>query len=342
MDPTSEQLILQLQLQDIEQLLRGEEEDNDYKLSSDRHLAASLHRDELRRSMIAQSDRDMGLRLAGMIGQDVWPIADLEADEERAVLEFEVACRLGGDLRMTLETDTDAELEQEDDQLTCLLHSLALQDMDEGEFSIVFDDKRAGTGSQDIGEGSSTSIKGKDRALPVATQACVACGKEEFEFVVAPCSHDYCKGCIRQLFKAAATDESLFPVRCCRQPIPLALVQWHLDVDLIEQFEQKAIELGTTDRTYCSDHSCSMFIHPDSIKGHIAVCGTCRRQTCVTCKCRAHQGDCPNDEELQGFLRSAKVEGWQRCWGCGSMVELRTGCNHMTYVNVRPWWITHC
>ncbi|CAF9913041.1 hypothetical protein IMSHALPRED_000888 [Imshaugia aleurites] len=39
--------------------------------------------------------------------------------------------------------------------------------------------------------------------------------------VTVPCGHPYCKTCIGQLYDFAMKDESLFPPRCCRQPIPL-------------------------------------------------------------------------------------------------------------------------
>ncbi|RFU35298.1 hypothetical protein B7463_g1043, partial [Scytalidium lignicola] len=40
--------------------------------------------------------------------------------------------------------------------------------------------------------------------------------------------------------------------------------------------------------------------------------------------------DCPKDEETNKLLETAKEAGWQRCYNCRAMVELKEGCNHMT------------
>ncbi|KFY82353.1 hypothetical protein V498_08618, partial [Pseudogymnoascus sp. VKM F-4517 (FW-2822)] len=39
---------------------------------------------------------------------------------------------------------------------------------------------------------------------------------------------------------------------------------------------------------------------------------------------------CPRDEETNRLLEAAKEAGWQRCYSCRTMVELKEGCNHMT------------
>jgi hypothetical protein len=30
-------------------------------------------------------------------------------------------------------------------------------------------------------------------------------------------------------------------------------------------------------------------------------------------------------------LEAAKKAGWQRCYSCRTMIELKEGCNHMTW-----------
>jgi hypothetical protein len=35
---------------------------------------------------------------------------------------------------------------------------------------------------------------------------------------------------------------------------------------------------------------------------------------------------------LQQLLEFANANEWQRCYSCKTIVELDTGCNHMTYV----------
>jgi IBR domain, a half RING-finger domain len=40
--------------------------------------------------------------------------------------------------------------------------------------------------------------------------------------------------------------------------------------------------------------------------------------------------ECPKDPATKKFVEVAKEEGWQRCFNCSAMVELKEGCNHMT------------
>jgi hypothetical protein len=87
---------------------------------------------------------------------------------------------------------------------------------------------------------------------------CVACGDDAEFFNVAcvPCQHEYCRSCLEALFKASITDESLFPPRCCRQPINLSTARLFLKSDLVHLYEKKKIEFETPNRTYCYSTFC--------------------------------------------------------------------------------------
>ncbi|KEQ81875.1 hypothetical protein M438DRAFT_301409 [Aureobasidium pullulans EXF-150] len=161
---------------------------------------------------------------------------------------------------------------------------------------------------------------------------CVACTEDAvwFDILAAPCNHQYCRDCVTELFQASMIDESLYPPRCCRQVIPLEDAKLVLHPKLVRDFEHKSIELDTKDRTYCFDPRCSTFIPIDHITDNIASCADCGRRTCAICKVAAHLGDCPRDEALQEFLQTADDQGWQRCYSCRRVVDLRTGCNHIT------------
>ncbi|KAJ5582135.1 IBR domain containing protein, partial [Penicillium sp. DV-2018c] len=161
---------------------------------------------------------------------------------------------------------------------------------------------------------------------------CIACGEDaEFVNVVrAPCRHEYCRTCLEDLFKASMTDESLFPPRCCKQPIVLSIARIFLKSELVQQYKKKKREYETPNRTYCYSAGCSAFIEMSNIEGEVATCSECGRTTCTSCKGRAHMGDCPNDTSMQLLLDAARENGWQRCYSCWRMVELDHGCNHMT------------
>ncbi|KAI1471700.1 uncharacterized protein F4812DRAFT_467676 [Daldinia caldariorum] len=166
----------------------------------------------------------------------------------------------------------------------------------------------------------------------IEVRPCLACNDmtELARLVEAPCEHEYCLHCLEQLFRNATTDETLYPPRCCRQQIPLEPNQRFLPNDLVTTFREKAVEFSTPNRTYCHQATCSVFIHPDTYVNNVATCRTCRSSTCITCKRQSHDGDCPHDEDLQQVIRLAQEQGWRRCSNCRSMVELNTGCYHIT------------
>ncbi|KAM3433000.1 hypothetical protein MY4824_006260 [Beauveria thailandica] len=148
--------------------------------------------------------------------------------------------------------------------------------------------------------------------------------------VRCPCSHDYCRTCIAGLFEAAISDESRFPARCCRQAIPLGLNQIFIPAELAGRYHAKEVEYGTLNRTYCHRSSCSTFVPPQFVRGRTATCVKCRGRTCTDCKREAHPGDCLPDAATLDVLRLANARGWQRCSSCHHVVELSTGCNHIS------------
>ncbi|KAL3456040.1 hypothetical protein BJX64DRAFT_281643 [Aspergillus heterothallicus] len=167
---------------------------------------------------------------------------------------------------------------------------------------------------------------------PRRISRCVCCGEgiEYYNAAPGPCGHEYCRPCLRDLFETAMTDESLFPPRCCRQPFDIKVARIFLNGDIMRRFEKKRVELQTVNRTYCYSPACSVFIDSSNILNDVATCGECGCTTCVTCKGRAHTGDCPSDTGLQQLLATAREEGWQRCQSCRRVVELDHGCNHIT------------
>ncbi|KAJ1328856.1 E3 ubiquitin-protein ligase RNF144 [Microdochium nivale] len=144
------------------------------------------------------------------------------------------------------------------------------------------------------------------------TLQCNACldDKTAAELVTAPCNHAYCSPCLEHMFRAALADESLFPPRCCQQPIPTdGAAAAALPVQLLRDIGLKRIEVGTAHRVYCSDPACATFIPAAGHVAGIATCPACRRRTCAACKREAHEGSaCPVDPEDQGVLELARRE----------------------------------
>lgn len=148
-----------------------------------------------------------------------------------------------------------------------------------------------------------------------------------------PCSHEYCRGCLRHLFTSSLTDETLFPARCCRQKIPEMdpHIQIILGGQLLSRYMAKKLEMETPNRTYCHRPDCSTFVPPQSIENDTANCPKCQDKTCSICKAAAHDGtDCPKDEAAQQLLDLARQQGWKQCHACNKVIELKHGCNHIS------------
>ncbi|KAI4694851.1 hypothetical protein J4E81_006454 [Alternaria sp. BMP 2799] len=151
--------------------------------------------------------------------------------------------------------------------------------------------------------------------------------------VKAECGDRYCVDCIKGLFMRSTKDESLYPPRCCKQPIPLDLVAKHMDPEELATFELAIVEYATNDKTYCSNHDCNAFVVPNNIEPgtNRAVCPKCSTETCSLCKATSHGAtDCPDDPALHQTRELAREMGWQTCYNCARVVQLRSGCNHMT------------
>ncbi|KAG6255984.1 hypothetical protein E4U24_006213 [Claviceps purpurea] len=126
-----------------------------------------------------------------------------------------------------------------------------------------------------------------------ALRRCVACTSEvaSSDSIQCPCSHDYCRDCMANLFNAAIGDESLFPPRCCKMAIPIDLVQSCLSAELLATYEAKKLEYMILNGTYCdvpTVPTCSTLVLPASVQDDIATCIKCQKKTCTICNVESH------------------------------------------------------
>lgn len=152
------------------------------------------------------------------------------------------------------------------------------------------------------------------------------------------CGHRMCHSCLKRSFKLSITDPQHMPPRCCTADnIPLKHVDKLFDNEFKKTWNKKFVEYSTKNRIYCVKRGCNEFIRPEDV--HHAEdgrkygrCARCKTKVCVRCNGKWHSArDCPKDEETVRFLAQAKNEGWQRCFRCKAIVELKEGCNHMTW-----------
>jgi E3 ubiquitin-protein ligase RNF144 len=128
----------------------------------------------------------------------------------------------------------------------------------------------------------------------------------------------------------AINDPTRFPPQCCGVPVPL---DRSMSKDLVKKFDLRAEELATPNPTYCSNAQCAEFLRSQEIQGDVGTCPFCGEKTCVRCKSMSHEGFCQSDPEVQRLIDAAKRNRWQQCTKCRNMVELSSGCFHMTYVS---------
>ncbi|KAG6300370.1 hypothetical protein E4U09_007024 [Claviceps aff. purpurea] len=89
---------------------------------------------------------------------------------------------------------------------------------------------------------------------------CAGCASD-VALTGCPCSHDYCRDCMVNLFNAAIGDESLFPPRCCKMAIPIDLVQSCLSAELLATYEAKKLEYMTLESQW-NVLSCADLLYP--------------------------------------------------------------------------------
>jgi hypothetical protein len=140
----------------------------------------------------------------------------------------------------------------------------------------------------------------------------------------------------------SVTDPQHMPPKCCTSDhIPLKHVEKLFDVEFKMKWNRKYREYTTKNRIYCPAKGCGEWIKPNHIfvgtnsetnrSRKYGRCGRCKTKVCCTCNGKWHSGtDCPKDDDTKMFVNMAKEKGWQRCYNCSAMVELKEGCNHMT------------
>lgn len=314
-DDDSVKLILELQLADLKELSGGQSGDGDF--------ATAAYYSDLESLATFSADRAMCESMSRAIAQDRKII---NSDEMR-------------DNRASTTAPNVAQNRDEPENGEAAVSALINEEwLDKLEALYVGTESYAGTShinGHDENPAEVNRILTKD-----TTRRCISCLNDMPYLQVArcPCSHEYCLECLVNLFRSATKDESLYPPRCCLKTIGLDVVQIFLPSDLVQTLREKHVEFSTINRIYCYDPSCSTFINPEiGIQGHEGTCPACQSKTCVLCKTALHQGeDCPDDTATQEVLQMASAEGWQRCNACRRLIELDTGCHHMSEVPPPP------
>lgn len=326
LDDATATLILQLQSEDIQELLtanKGKGRDGEV---SDADLAVATYHQELQARNTILADRCMGRSLTRAVISDAALLNESFAEENAAARDRTLARSLAGVNAPSTAPEQKTAAHELDDGFLARLAALYVSgwsnENDTSEDTIQNDSPAAA-------ESSAWAVSRQKAST--TDRHCTACDstKPLFDVCQTPCGHFYCQECIETLFQLSASDETLFPPRCCRKNISLQSVRIYLSAAVIQTFEKKSVEFETSDRTYCSRPDCSSFIAAPNITGEQATCQDCGTQTCTICKNNVHHGDCPQDIATQQVLETGREHGWQRCYNCRRLVELDFGCNHM-------------
>lgn len=174
---------------------------------------------------------------------------------------------------------------------------------------------------------------------PILRGECISCFDEfpQRALVHLDCSHDYCKPCLREVVLNAMRNEAAFPPKCCLFEVPLKKILLCLESQQRDEYRVKAAEyaIPAGHRWYCPEPTCSRWIRPENLQNERRkpqTCPYCTAAICSMCRSLSHDinQDCPQDFGLESTLEIAESEGWRRCYSCRTMVELTTGCRHIT------------
>ncbi|CAM6089606.1 unnamed protein product [Calypogeia fissa] len=178
-------------------------------------------------------------------------------------------------------------------------------------------------------------------------------------FSVRSCSHKFCRNCLSQHVEVQVK-ENLVPVRCpleCSDHLELDQCQQYLAPELVDAFARRLTEasIPEADRVYCPFKNCSALMskgglnltsmgssssHPHISSIGRCECMECHRLFCVEChvpwhvdlSCADFQNLPPDERDPQDVKlhQLARNQNWQRCKKCKHVIELNTGCYHMT------------
>ena len=197
-----------------------------------------------------------------------------------------------------------------------------------------------------------SSWKGKSeislepQTTPPTSYECTSCFDDvpENKAVDMPCHHKYCSPCFSRLILTAIINEATFPPKCCLQEIPKKTMRDHLPPKALAQFDEKALEYAVAvgNRYYCVSPKCAKWIDTRIAKrvNGILECPHCAVKLCTTCRGPQHPSneDCPQDYGLGSTLDQAERAGWRRCYRCRAIVELTSGCRHITCKCRAEFW----
>ena len=170
---------------------------------------------------------------------------------------------------------------------------------------------------------------------------CPACDSvvQDNELVYLTCGHVWCSDCLNNNLRAALSNRTMFPPRCCNATpdgINMNAVESYLEDDVLFRYLNVGEEYASPDPTFCCDPKCGIFIKvPANNISQWASCAKCHKSTCIQCK--GAYLDHPTADDHPELISKedkelAEREGYKQCPNpkCRNLLERIDGCDHMT------------
>ncbi|KAK3491135.1 uncharacterized protein B0T23DRAFT_318018 [Neurospora hispaniola] len=260
-------LTVELYLQDLHELQaaakgKGKRREGE---TTDLEMAIATYEAELASVNQHLADRAMCASIADAVRQDAIAISEAVQAEEQARQDRQMACSLGG-----VPTSTQHAARPSSPAFSIITEPFENDFIDKLSALYISDPDGEGAAESSAWAASRrprSTTPGPPRPDTPAMRQCVMC-RDDFRFyrmATFPCQHHMCQGCLVELFTRLLTDQTLFPPRCCREPIALDKARFLLGPELVGRFLAKKIEYETSNPTYCSQPTCSQFIPPHGI-----------------------------------------------------------------------------
>lgn len=192
-------------------------------------------------------------------------------------------------------------------------------------------------------------------AINNAYETCLICYEERdayLIFSVHDCIHRYCYSCTKRCVEAnlLLTEVPKCPDGDCDSKLNVDSISKLLTPKLAEILKQRVKEasIPVAERIYCPNKKCSALMSKSEVleysqrlpaKKEISagarLCIACNSSFCINCRVPWHpnmscsQFPGPSSEESK--LKSlAAIYLWRQCTNCNHMIELSSGCCHMT------------
>ena len=170
------------------------------------------------------------------------------------------------------------------------------------------------------------------------------------------CGCTYCLGCLRDLFMNATKDPTLMPPRCHQKNINTNISIKILSAVERAIFAEKLDEFRSKNKFYCQNQICSKFINLDLLRINPHQCIHCSTKNCINCKTLWHPNtkcdkNIRNPKSDIDLDKLKKEKNWKNCPKCNLLIELSSGCNHITcrgcayefcFVCLGIWTKTRC